>query len=734
MAKASSMMPVTARPVTSPVSGMTFPPAPSGMNVSQPANEIADTEAVYLQDILLDQPGYARRRGPVTPASGVTAVLPRPTQGLAMTIDPSGVNRFGVLTGTGAAGYFTILNNTLSGSTDIAWPYALGSSPYPIVDAGASLMNGTFIGTASAYDSNSPSEALAYWQGGIYPTYSTGTLTISRGSTSVVGSGTSFGGNVGPGMFLFATTTDPYTLAYIGVVQTVVDATHLTLASPSPYAVSAGAYNIQSIRGVIPKVNTGAITVGSGTTAVNGGNTKFLKQGLNSGKWDIYRAVDMAWVGTVLSVQSDIGLTLAANSPIDLADEAYVAIRADADQTIPITQGATNQGKPGFLTAVYSNRQWYANNGGNFETVYRLWFSDPSDPEILDLSQDGNWIPVNSGGDVQEPIVGLAPAYNTLVVAKETETFGLYGNDPSNFDVIKIADDGALSGMSMQSWGSGVIWAGRQGIWFYDGTQPQNLTVNKFGNVWREMMVSFDPTTHRMWSMVERNHYILHIEGISPPLAVIKGNVSSTPNHWVVVIDMDTQAVSLFQNVKFRGAVTLPATQGRESWYVYNDGTRGVVAEASAFFDSEGNDGTVEGAANAGPDFYFVSKKMDGGNPTLLKRFTFFILTYLAQGDAVNIDTVLGQNDIGSTLSTQFPATVPSWNTLAQSISTWAGLKSQFADWGQIVASVFIPDRLRFLKKSQFLQFRLWQASHNVTRLKIANYEVGFKPMRPGRI
>lgn len=732
MAKApsGSMMPVTAKPVPSPVSAMSFPPAPAGMNVSQPANEIADTEAVYLQDILLDQPGYARRRGPVTPASAVSATLPRKGMGIAMGIDPAGANRFGVLTGTGAAGYFTILNSTLSSSFDVAWPYALGTAPYPIVDAGAGLLNGTFIGTASAYDANSPSEALGYWLGGLFAAYSAGTITVARGSTSVVGSGTSFSGNVGPGMWLFANTDDPYTSAFIGAVQSVTDASHLVLASPSPYSITGKTYTLQPVRGIIPKVNTGAVTAATGSTQLNGGNTKFLKQGLNTGSWDIYRASDMAWIGSVSSVQSDLSLTLKANAAISVADEAYVAIRADADQTIPITQG----GKPGFLTAVYSNRQWFANNGGNFETVYRLWFSDQTDPEILDMSPDGNWIPVNSTGDVQEPIVGIQAAYNTLVIAKETETFGLYGNDPSNFDLMKIADDGALSGMSMQAWGGGVIWAGRQGIHFYDGTQDSNLTANKFGNAWRQLVTSFDPTQSRMWSMMERNHYILHIEGISSPLAVVKGNTSVTPNHWVVVINMDTQGVSIFQNVKMRGSVTLPATQGRESWYLYNDGSKGVIAEGSAFFDIEGNDGAVEGVSGAGPDFYFVSKKMDGGDPTRLKRFTYFILNYMAQGDVVEIDTVLGMNDIGSTLTTTFPATVPTWNTLAQSISTWTGLKNQFADWAQIVSSVFIPDRLRFLKKSQLLQFRLWQASNNVTRLKIANFEVGFKPMRPGRI
>lgn len=691
------------------------------MNVAVPANEIADTEAVYLQDILLDQPGLARRRGPMT---AVTAsALPRPGVGLAMTLDPQGGERFGVLTGTGSNGFFTVYNSLLSATADVTWPYNLGTSTYPIVNASAALNAGTHVATSTAYDSNSPSEALAYWGGGTNANYSAGTASITRGSTAVTGSGTAWLANASPGMWLFFGASP----TLVGMVKSVNNDTSITLTAPSPLTSAASAYTLQSLRGVYPKVGKGTIT-GSGTT-LTGGLTKFQKQGLGTGTWNIYRASDQAYVGTVSSVQSDTSLTLTATAAVAVADDAYVAMRQDGDWTLPLTTS-----KPGFLTSVYANRQWYANNGTDPETVYRLWFSDTSDPEILDMTKDGDWIPVNSTGDVQEPIVAIAGGYNALIVAKQTETFGVFGSDPTSFDVIKIVDDGAMSGMSLQNWGGGVIWAGRQGIWFYDGTTPENLTVNKFGNAWRELMTTFDPSTHRMWSMMERNHYILHIEGVSPPIAVVKGNVSTTPNHWVVVLNMDTQAVTLWQNVKMRGSVELPATQSRESWYLYNDGTKGVLAAGSAFFDQEGNDPLVEGVTGAGPDFYFVSKKIDGGNPTRLKRFTYFILNYTIAGDVLKLDTVLGQNDVGSTLGTTFPATVPSWNTISQSISTWTGLKNQFADWGAIVSAVFIPDRLRFLKKTQLMQFRLWQGSSNVTRLKVANYELGFKPMRPGRI
>lgn len=742
----SSMMPMTSKPVASPVSSITLPAAPLGMNVSQAANEIQDTEAVYLQDILLDIPGFARRRGPVTPVSGAAA-LPRPAMGLAMTVDPKGVNKFGVLTGDGASGHFTLYSPSLSSNLDVAWPIALGTSPYPIVDQGAALNVGTMIATSSDYGADTPSQAIAYWGGGTNANYTAGTITVARGSTAVTGSGTTWGSSISAGMWLFANTDDGYTNAFIGLVQSVTDDTHLVLASPSPYPATAKTYTAQALRGVYPKVMVGAITAGSGSTTLSGGGTKFLKQGLNTGSWNIYRASDMAWVGKVASVQSDTSLTLAAGAAISTADDAYVALRADGDYAVNLTSS-----KPGFLTATYAGRQWYANNGSSNLTPYRLWFSDPTDPEGLDMSLDGDWIPINSSGDTQEPIMAIATAQNALIVIKQTETFGVFGTDPSTFQVLKLEDDGVLNGMSVQQYGGGVIWTGRKAIYYYDGTTVNNLTDSKFGTVWATAMETFNPITHRMWSMIERNHYFVHIESLSPPLAVVKGNVSTTPDHWVVALNLTTNAPSIWTNAKFRGSITLPATQNYESWFVYNDGTKGVLAQALPFFTTEGLDPAVEGVTGAGPDFYFQSKRIDGGSPTRQKRFTYFILNYLIQGGFLNIDTVLGLNNLGVTSTTTFPASVLVWATIAQSIDTWAGLKDQFATWSDIVDSVFVPDRLRFLKKSQFMAFRLWEQDSTIygdngygtgtyggddvqiERMQIGDFELGYKFLRPGRI
>ena len=733
------LMPASMKPTPSSLLSQSFPPAPGGMNVSIPANEIADTEAVYLQDILVDYPGLARRRGPIQAVPSMPA-FSKPGTGIAMTLDPTGADRYGVFTGDGSSGFFSVLASDLGSITNLTWPHSLPTNPaggassaYRIVDGRAALNYGAMLGVSSAYDSNSPNQALAFWAGGTKANYSTGTITATRGGTTVTGSGTLFSANVTPGMWLFANTDDPYTNALIGVVLTVVSNTQLTLKSASPYAITAKAYTLQTLRGIAPKVTVGRITCDTTSKSINGGATKFRAQGLNSGSWDLYRQSDMTWVGTVdtASTVTDTSLQLKANAALALADEAYVAVRADSDYNI-VTTASTQ--KAGFLSAVYSQRQWYANNGAQYEKTYRLWFSDDVDPEALDLTQDGNWIPINSTGDIQEPIMALATSYNALIVPKQTETFGVYGTDPSTFEVRKLEDDGALSGMSVQQFGGGVIWAGRQGVHYYDGIQVQNLTEQKLGDVWKNSVRTFDPTTYRMWSMMERNHYILHIEQLAPTVSVVKGTVSTTPNHWVVVINMDSGAVSLLQNVKFRGGIILPAPAGHESWYLVNDGTKAVICEASALFDQEGLDAAVEGVSAAGPDFYFASKKFDGGNPTRLKRFKYLILHYLAQGGNLEVDTVLGLNNIGQTLSTTFPASVLTWSALRTSVSTWTNVKNAFSTWTGLIQGVFVPKRVRFLKKSQHFSFRVWQSASTMPRVKIGPFEVGYKEMRPGRV
>ncbi len=727
-----------------------YPPAPAGMNVAQAPQEIDDSEARYLQDILLDFAGIARRRGPVQALSTVAA-LPRPGTNLVTTIDPAGTSRFAALTGTAANGYLTVWNAALSATSDLTWAFALPTDPvgaaataYRLSSATPAMHGGSFIGTASDYGTSlaGANQALALWRGGVSPDYSTGTISFTRGSTAVVGSGTSWAANVTPGMFLFANTDDAsagtFTATLIGTVYSVNSNTSITLEKASPYSGSAGrTYSLVSLRGTTPKVVKGRITCDVGSTTVSGGNTKFASQGLGTGTWNLYRQRDLAWIGRVSAVPSDISITLAANAAISMADELYIAIRGDwstADKSTDISGAAS---KMGWLTAVYAERQWYAANNTSFDKTFRLWFSDTGDVEAVDLSDDGDWIPVSSTTEAPEAIRALIPTYNALVVIKDTETFAVYGSSPESFSAKKLEDDGTLSTMSVQPYSAGAIWAGRNGIYFYDGVTVTNMTLGKFGQVYVNTMRTFDPTRYRMWSMVVRNHYFLHVEKISPTISVTKGNVSTTPDHWTMCLNMDTRAFTLLRNVGLRGSIQLPAAQGRGVWYLVNDDTAGVgkVCDSTDLFDSENVDEmiTTDGGA-LGPDFYYETKKFNAGEDIRLKRIRQVAAHYLAQGGDIKIDTVIGLNDVGSTLTGTLPASVYTWDTLRLAIGTWEALALEFPNWVGLIQGVFRPKKVGFMKKGHHIAFRFYQENDDMVRVRLGPQQIGYKPMRPSRV
>jgi hypothetical protein len=90
--------------------------------------------------------------------------------------------------------------------------------------------------------------------------------------------------------------------------------------------------------------------------------------------------------------------------------------------------------------------------------------------------------------------------------------------------------------------------------------------------------------------------------------------------------------------VNLRGAITLPASAGKNVWYLVNGQVSGdssdhaFIAEGEALFNEEGVDPITADGGPAGPDFYFESKKFDAGDSTRLKKFKELMLHYLVQG------------------------------------------------------------------------------------------------------
>ena len=685
----------------------TLPGAPGGMNLARPAQELDDTEARYIQDGLVDLPGLVRSRGPVSAAAGVARAANKGS-GLLVCADPRGTGKFAVLHGTAATGFVGLLSEDRSVMVDVAWPHALPAAPpanpHRIVDSKPGAQGGAWIGVSNTYEALSVQQALAFWFGGDKATYSTGTVAFSGGGVTVNGTGTTWVGNVVPGMFLFArvenTAVAPSpnyfgagVLTLIGVVKSVNSNTSITLVSPSPYSSSgtlwteatpaAKAYEFRSLRGFAPRVAKGLITCSTTSKTVTGGNTKWVQQGIptvaeasrTTKYWNLYRLSDGNWVGRVDKANSDTSLELIANAAVSLVDEPYIMLRGDSNWDIAIT---TADQKVGWLNAVYSERQFFANVGQDVAGTSRVWFSDPADQEAVDLATyNGDFIDIPSTVSVVEPIRGLLPTYNSLLVFKETETYAIYGNTPTSFSVRKLEDDGLFHPMAVQPFSGGAIWPGRNGIYLYDGINVRNATADKLGQWWKELVRSIDFNVYRCWSMMSRNHYFLHLEAVTPSITPRKGNIAQPVQNMTIVMNMTTQAITLHTGVGLRGTAILPQASAREAWYLVNGAdttraqtTQGLTASATAQNMASDTLYAVHTTATQTGYAKQVAWKLDGqGTGTGIAQYRFALYA----DNAGEPGALLAQTDTGTIADGAAAATITA--TLTKAIPIVSGTK-----------------------------------------------------------
>lgn len=703
---------------------------PDGMNVAIPSQEIMDSQARYLQDVWVFRTSLTDRRGPLLAVTGVLTFTGK-IVGAAWTLDPAGTVRIAVFHVTAGVLSMGILSDDFTTKTDFALPGSWSTAPYPIFDSKPRLNGGTLVGVSTQDGVGPATQILLQWRGANKAQYNPASVTVTQGSKNVTAP-SGFTANVVPGMFLFTSGGSEF----VGTVASITSDTALVLEEPALHAISAAAARFESYMGWFPRVQKGVASVAAAATAVTGANTKWKDQGVANG-YRLYRASDNLLIGTVSSVTSNTALTLAANSTAALVEDDHFLIAAAPDNGVSTLGSAS---KVGFLSATFAEVQWYANRGitadQSGEFVNRLWFSDPADPQSVDLSTvDGDFIPVASGKEANTPIKALIPAYNSLCVLKERETFALFGENSDNFQVRKVADDGTLSAMSAVPYESGVIWAGRNGIYYWDGVEATNIVEGNLGQFYSALVASLDPRTYRMWGLVHRDHYLLHIERVTPSEAVIKGTVSSSPTRMTIAIYIPRRAVTLHTNLDIRGSLVIPDTLGARSWLVVNTASGGRVCDLDTLFDSDGIDGITCDANTAGPDLYIESKKYDLGNALLKKMWKMLKLHYLVGGDALKLDTVIGLNTIGQTTTTEWPITVYTWDRLTPSpYSSWDNLANSHPTWDSVVDAIFFVKRIKFLKRSQHLAFRIYQKSANVTAAKVGPFALAYKSQRPGRV
>lgn len=690
-----------------------------GMVTAVPGHRLPDGAAQYLQDVFVHKPGFSNRRGPLETVTGMVAFT-KPISGLVSTFNPQGVFKAAALEGDAGVGYLSVLSADRTAKTQIPFDSVFPTAPYRIVDAKPRMGGGIWISVATQYDGTAPTQYLAFWYGCDKLTYTTGTVTATRGSTAVTGSGTSWTSGTAEGAFLFDNSGQ-----LVGTVKKIVSNTSITLEKPALVSIAGAAYSLKPFRGMSPRVSTGRITTTTTAASVLGTNTRFIDQALNTGTWDIFRLSDLLFVGTVSSVASATALTLTGNAALALTDELYVAILRGGDYGTTITAS-----KPGFLTATYAQRQWYADSVGS-----KVYAADPDDPEAVDLTSSG-FIPVTSGyaQNNSSSIRNIVPTLNSLLVLKETEAFGIFGDDDANFELRRIADDGTLSAMSVQAWNGDVLYAGRTGIWLYDGQSAENITINTLGDYYNTAVRTFDPSTYRMWSALINDYYFLFIENATPNVSVVKNNVATSVTKLTIGIHLPTKAVALYTNLNLRGALVPPASTGQNTWVAVNDSTKGWIAPAASWFDKEGVDSIACDGGTAGPDMFIRSRAMDFGDALRKKIVKQFAMEYEAAGDGIKYDSILDLNDSSSAALSTFPVSQYTWTGLGATYSTWTILGAAYATWTSLSSKLFVARRIKFRKTAHHYAFSLYQASNAVTSARIGPWSLAYKVKRAGAI
>lgn len=702
-----------------PLEIRTFPGAGGGMDQAGPAHMLPDSKARWIIDGLVDRPGLVRQRGKM---KGTDVVTSSPI-GMASTYSPDGLLRIAIAfrTADSTGGVqFLDRDNAATGS----WAF----TPVPgftEVWHSSGLLGGTgkILSWAQQLSGEGVSQGtygMAFWRGGGEDNYSTGTITCARGGTSVTGSGTTWTSNVAPGQFVLR--NNGSTFRYLGVVKSVNSNTSITLEDVSiGDAPASSNYLITSLRGISPRHVVGRISGAAGQTIINGTGTKF-RDISPSNTYALYRQRDLLYLGSISTIQSDTQLTLNQNIPAnsEVANDKYLAVKIDDGFVVD-----TSTIQVGILTALWNNRQFYANYPAEPKLQSKVFYSSVDDPEGLNFSKTEGWnIDVPSSTGTAQPILAMASTPSALVIFKESEVFTVKGTvDPNTWQVDRLTENGLLCPMAVANYGDGVIWASDAGIFHYDGQTVKNLVEDSLGDFWIKGVKNFEPANNRMYAMIERDHYFLHIDNaweFPSGGGYFKGSTENEPASITVCLNLRTEAVTLLTNIGIRGHTYVLPTGSNEGTtrFIVKRGSNGhtYITNGINIFYDEGLSASLGGADDfacenhsVGPDFYIESARYDMDDPQLRKLWKQIQIHYISTGQALHLDTVTNFDTNGVTSSSAFAA-----------------------------SGVFINKRFKFLKRSQMLAFRLYSKATGgadpATDVQLGPWAIGFKRQRPGRV
>jgi hypothetical protein len=586
-----------------------------------------------------------------------------------------------------------------------------------IIDAKPALGGGVWIGITDEYgvsiDGTNSKQALMLWRGGGKAAYETPTAAStytnnSKTITSVANANTL----IDSGMFVFDTTTsdDRGKGRYLGVVSSV-SGTTVTLEKPVIYtSIAAGSetnrkLSFTSVRGFIHQHGRGVATTDGGqyiTSGRLGSDAEGLfgaarvtigTSGANHTVY-AYRYSDHRFIGEVkfegtvsnTQVQMEAG-TFSTTASDFLKDDNYFILRNDVDLNVSgITNDTTRYSMlasqriydsqtttisselytpiPGIFNSTYANRQWFASVGdtavNSDKFVNRVVFSGTDNPENINLSPDASDSILVPG---REAIRGIAGSVAGLLVFVENKTYIIKGTNRQNFSLEELYPDGCLCTSSIVQVGGGVIWAGKAGIYYYDGVSVRNFTNESLGIYYTDGVATFNATTDRIYAFVYNNYLIINFtkwqqsyalnrwqatnQNSADSSAIITINNNEdytrlTPTSITFNIFLPTGAIGTLSNFTPRGFMNTASSSNTKGIMVMNEratadttgaptSNKGHLLDLSTIFteiiDTVTIDSLVSNDSNrsssdivkAGPDFYLETKQYNFNETTLRK-------------------------------------------------------------------------------------------------------------------
>ena len=556
-----------------PLEFTSLPPAPRGMNLTAPPVFVDDMYCRWMQDILVDRPGQTRMRGPLSLWGANTEIdtnesvlgacehYTADNDWRGAVFVAAGVETDGDYPGGNGKVYvYSNPNNVPTHVGTITLPFKLKTRLVndkwinnTIIDAKPAHKDGVWISVFDDVTNTNVADnvaALLYWRGAGLPTTNIPDATLYADSKVITHVSTVSG--VEPGMFAFNIDDG----RYLGCVASV-SGTDVTLEKEVLYEADTGNTPSQTIRymsfrGFVHQYGRGMATCEpSGTVLTSGrlgsdfeGFFDAARVGVGSGTVNsiVYRQSDHKYVAKIDSagVKSNTQVSVTSTSTADnlLRDEYYFIIRndealyesADSNDSLkhpmdinyrrpdqrPGQLTLSNNTEvaaahPGIFHATYAGRQWFGSfnsNDSQYDSfINRVVFSGVDNAENVNLCQDASDSIIIPG---KEPMRAMAGSNSGLLIFTESKTFIIKGTSRATFSLEELYPDGTLCASSVVQVGGGVIWAGKQGVYYYDGVTVRNFTKDALGIYYTDGIKNFNVANDRIYSFINNNYLVIN--------------------------------------------------------------------------------------------------------------------------------------------------------------------------------------------------------------------------------